>query len=97
MLAQVFDVIPYPANHSGLIDHIRGPMSSLDHLPQIIHFLKIARSGYRQKVEDLSLDEVREIPAQFAAAAARTREAGFDAVHPMERKALNNERPAVPA
>ena len=30
--------------------------------PQIIHFLKIARSGYRQKVEDLSLDEVKENP-----------------------------------
>ncbi len=48
--------------------------------PQIIHFLKIARSGYRQKVEDLSLDEVREIPTLFADAASRTREAGFDAV-----------------
>lgn len=48
--------------------------------PQIIHFLKIARSGYRQKVEDLGLDEVRAIPELFASAAYRAREAGFDAV-----------------
>jgi 2,4-dienoyl-CoA reductase-like NADH-dependent reductase (Old Yellow Enzyme family) len=37
--------------------------------PQIIHFLKIARSGYRQKVEDLSLEEVKEIPELFGQAA----------------------------
>jgi 2,4-dienoyl-CoA reductase-like NADH-dependent reductase (Old Yellow Enzyme family) len=48
--------------------------------PQIIHFLKIARSGYRQKVEDLSLEEVREIPQLFGQAAYRARQAGFDAV-----------------
>jgi dimethylglycine catabolism A len=48
--------------------------------PQIIHFLKIARSGYRQKVEDLTLEEVREIPDLFARAAYRACQAGFDAV-----------------
>lgn len=48
--------------------------------PQIIHFLKIARSGYRQKVEDLAIEEVKEIPSLFAQAATRAREAGFDAV-----------------
>lgn len=48
--------------------------------PQIIHFLKIARSGYRQKVEDLTLEEVKEIPALFAQAAYRARQVGFDAV-----------------
>jgi len=48
--------------------------------PQIIHFLKIARNGYRQKVEDLTLEEIREIPKLFAQAAARVKEAGFDGV-----------------
>ncbi|MBT3255013.1 MAG: NADH:flavin oxidoreductase [Deltaproteobacteria bacterium] len=48
--------------------------------PQIIHFLKIARSGYRQTVNDLTLEEVREIPELFARAAERTRTAGFDGV-----------------
>ena len=48
--------------------------------PQLIHFLKIARSGYRQKVEDLSIDEIEEIPELFARAASRSRQAGFDAV-----------------
>jgi len=46
---------------------------------QLVHFLKIARSGYRQKVEDLSLNDVKEIPELFACAALRARTAGFDA------------------
>ncbi|MCG6878523.1 MAG: NADH:flavin oxidoreductase [Deltaproteobacteria bacterium] len=48
--------------------------------PQILHFLKISRSGYRQTVNDLSLEEVKEIPELFAKAAERARTAGFDAV-----------------
>lgn len=48
--------------------------------PQIIHFLKIARSGYRQTVNDLTPEEVQEIPELFARAAERTRTAGFDGV-----------------
>jgi 2,4-dienoyl-CoA reductase-like NADH-dependent reductase (Old Yellow Enzyme family) len=48
--------------------------------PQIIHFMKISRSGYRQKVEDLPLEQVRKIPELFARAAERARSAGFDAV-----------------
>ncbi len=48
--------------------------------PQILHFLKISRSGYRQTVNDLTLEEVQEIPELFARAAERARTAGFDAV-----------------
>lgn len=48
--------------------------------PQIIHFLKIARNGYRQRVEDLEPEYVRRIPTLFAEAAYRSREADFDAV-----------------
>jgi 2,4-dienoyl-CoA reductase-like NADH-dependent reductase (Old Yellow Enzyme family) len=52
--------------------------------PQIIHFLKISKSGYRQKVEDLSLKDIEEIPGLFAKAAERARLAGFDAVEHRE-------------
>ncbi len=38
------------------------------------------RYGYRQLVDDLSRQEVRALPALFAAAAGRVRQAGFDAV-----------------
>lgn len=47
---------------------------------QIIHFLKVARSGWRQKVGDLSVDELEALPDRFAAAALRARAAGFDGV-----------------
>ncbi|MBE7493182.1 MAG: NADH:flavin oxidoreductase [Planctomycetes bacterium] len=48
--------------------------------PQIIHFLKISRTGWRQRVNDLTIDEVRVIPGLYAAAAVRARSAGYDAV-----------------
>lgn len=47
---------------------------------QIIHFLKIARSGWRQTVDMLAPEELGAIVAGYAAAAARAREAGYDAV-----------------
>ncbi len=47
---------------------------------QVIHFLKISRSGYRQTVEELPIAEIREIPGLFARAASRGRQAGVDAV-----------------
>ncbi len=49
-------------------------------VPQIIHFLKIAKSGWRQKIKDLSLEEIRFIVEAYGAAAGRAREAGFDGV-----------------
>jgi len=49
-------------------------------VPQIIHFLKVARSGWRQKIDSLSVQEIDLIVEQFGAAAARAREAGYDGV-----------------
>lgn len=48
--------------------------------PQIIHFMKIARSGWRQKIEDLSHEDIQFIIQAYGDAAARAREAGFDGV-----------------
>lgn len=48
--------------------------------PQIIHFLKISRSGWRQKVSDLSIDDIRQVVREYAQAALRARECGYDAV-----------------
>ena len=49
-------------------------------VPQIIHFMKVARSGWRQTIDMLSTEEIDAIIEQFAAAAARAREAGYDGV-----------------
>ncbi len=57
--------------------HDAGPSKIV---PQIIHFLKIARSGWRQKIEDLSRDDIKLIIQQFGQAAVRARECGFDGV-----------------
>jgi 2,4-dienoyl-CoA reductase-like NADH-dependent reductase (Old Yellow Enzyme family) len=45
---------------------------------QIMHFLKIARSGWRQKVEDFKPEEIPVIVEQHANAARRAMSAGFD-------------------
>ncbi len=47
-------------------------------VPQIIHFLKVARTGWRQTVDMLSTAEIDQIVEQFGDAVARAREAGFD-------------------
>jgi len=49
-------------------------------MPQIIHFLKISRSGWRQTVDMLSLEEIDGIVEAYATAAARARRCGFDGV-----------------
>ena len=47
---------------------------------QIMHFLKLSRSGWRQKVEDLTPEEVSLIPSRFAGGALRAKAADFDFV-----------------
>jgi len=47
-------------------------------VPQIIHFLKIARSGWRQTIDLLDHAAIDLIVEQFGDAVARAREAGFD-------------------
>ncbi|MDT3678034.1 MAG: hypothetical protein ROZ64_04260 [Burkholderiaceae bacterium] len=49
-------------------------------VPQLIHFMKISRSGWRQTVDMLALEEIDRIVEQFGQAAARAREAGFDGI-----------------
>jgi 2,4-dienoyl-CoA reductase-like NADH-dependent reductase (Old Yellow Enzyme family) len=49
-------------------------------VPQIIHFLKIARSGWRQTIDMLSLAEIDAIVDAYGQAAVRARTAGFDGV-----------------
>ena len=57
--------------------HDSGPSKVV---PQIIHFLKIARSGWRQTVDLLSHAEIDAIVDAYGAAAARARSCGFDGV-----------------
>ena len=47
---------------------------------QLGHFLKIAMSGYRQKVEDLTKEEIKQIIEDHIQAAIRTEKAGFDSI-----------------
>ncbi len=47
-------------------------------VPQIIHFMKVAKSGWRQTVDMLSLAEIDRIVEEFGDAVARAREAKFD-------------------
>jgi 2,4-dienoyl-CoA reductase-like NADH-dependent reductase (Old Yellow Enzyme family) len=49
-------------------------------VPQLIHFMKISKSGWRQTVDMLSIEEIERIVEQFGQAAARAREAGFDGI-----------------
>jgi 2,4-dienoyl-CoA reductase-like NADH-dependent reductase (Old Yellow Enzyme family) len=49
-------------------------------VPQIIHFMKVARSGWRQIIDSLDDADLDRIVAEFAAAAGRAREAGYDGV-----------------
>jgi 2,4-dienoyl-CoA reductase-like NADH-dependent reductase (Old Yellow Enzyme family) len=65
--------------HRALVRRVRDASDSRI-VPQIIHFLKVARSGWRQKIDSLTLGEIDLIIEQFGAAAGRAREAGYDGV-----------------
>lgn len=47
-------------------------------VPQLIHFLKVSKSGWRQTLDMLSKDDIELIIGQFGDAVVRAREAGFD-------------------
>jgi len=49
-------------------------------VPQIIHFMKVARSGWRQKIESLEETDIESIIDDFGMAALRCREAGYDGI-----------------
>ena len=61
-----------------LVDAIRSANSETKIGIQIMHFLKIARSGWRQKVEDFKPEDLPLIIEQHANAAKRVLAAGFD-------------------
>lgn len=49
-------------------------------VPQVIHFLKLARSGWRQTLDMLSTTDIDLIVEQFGDVAVRAREAGYDGI-----------------
>jgi len=61
-----------------LVDAIRDANPEPKAGLQIMHFLKIARTGWRQKVEDFKPEELPLIVEQHAKAAQRAVAAGFD-------------------
>ncbi len=69
----------FTEGHAVMVDRIHRTSPSRVAL-QVIHFLKLARSGWRQQVTDLTGDDLARIPDQYATAAARAREAGYDGV-----------------
>ncbi len=62
---------------SELVRRVHGTSGSKI-VPQIIHFLKVAKSGWRQTVDMLSLTDIDRIVEEFGDAVARARQAGFD-------------------
>jgi dimethylglycine catabolism A len=65
--------------HRELTDRVHG-ISDSKIVPQIIHFMKVARSGWRQTVDMLDTQQIEDIIADFGRAAIRAREAGYDGV-----------------
>lgn len=69
----------FTAGHRELVRrvHEAGPSKVV---PQIIHFMKVARSGWRQTIDMLSAEDIDGIIAAFGDAAARAQDAGYDGV-----------------
>src|ERR1700690_866647 len=64
----------------GLSDLVRRIHDASDSkvVPQIIHFMKVAKSGWRQTIDMLSVPEIDRIVEEFGDAVVRARAAGFD-------------------
>jgi 2,4-dienoyl-CoA reductase-like NADH-dependent reductase (Old Yellow Enzyme family) len=61
-----------------LVDHIRKANPETKPGIQIMHFLKIARSGWRQRVNDFKNEDLPVMVEQHVKAARRALSAGFD-------------------
>ncbi|MFM7347251.1 MAG: NADH:flavin oxidoreductase, partial [Tagaea sp.] len=70
------DFVP---GHRDLVRRVKDAGPSMI-VPQIIHFMKVARTGWRQTLDMLSPEDIDRIVADFGTAAARAREAGYDGV-----------------
>jgi len=68
------------ADQAELVRRMKEIAPALKVVPQIIHFLKIARSGWRQKPGDLSKEEIRAVVRQYGEAAERAGRCGYDGV-----------------
>jgi dimethylglycine catabolism A len=69
----------FVAGHRDMVRRVKDAGPSMI-VPQIIHFMKVARSGWRQTLDMLSPADIDRIVADFASAAYRAREAGYDGV-----------------
>jgi len=67
------------AGHRNLTKAIHGTSDSKI-VPQLIHFMKVARSGWRQTIDMLSEGDIKNIICDFGKAALRAREAGYDGI-----------------
>lgn len=68
----------FTAELKGLVEAIRDANAETRVGIQIMHFLKISKSGWRQRVADFSRDELPLIVDQHVQAARRAVEANFD-------------------
>jgi 2,4-dienoyl-CoA reductase-like NADH-dependent reductase (Old Yellow Enzyme family) len=69
----------FVAGHREMVKQVKDAGPSMI-VPQIIHFMKVARSGWRQTLDMLSPQDIDKIVEDFGTAAARAREAGYDGV-----------------